>query len=145
MINKKQELFSEFFTTMIKMRKLLEQTIAIPTDKRIATVLQTQALKIMSENPNLTAGELANKLKMSSSAITQLTDRLIESQLISRKHSQDDRRVIHFNLTSTGKKQLQKTLVMIKEKTSQILKPMSKKDLTEVIRIFNKILEAYNE
>jgi len=144
-MNSKQKLFTEFFKTMIKMRKMLDQSIAVPMDKRISTILQMQAMRYIDENPGLTAGELANGLQMSSSAITQLTDRLIEANLISRKHGKVDRRSIHFELTLTGKKHLQKSLKSIKERMSKILDPISEKDLKEVIRIFNTLLKKHNQ
>lgn len=144
-MNQKQKLFSEFFLTMKKMRKLLDHTIDISPDKKISTMLQIQAMEYIQDHSGLTAGELATGLQMSSSAVTQLTDRLIDSDLISRKHSKIDRRAIHFELTSAGKKHLQESIELIKEKTSKILSPMSETDLEEVIRIFKNILKQHNK
>jgi len=143
-MNKNNQLFTEFFETMMEMRKILDQSIAIPMDKRVTTILQLQALKYINENPKLTASKLATGLKMSSSAITQLTDRLIDTKLISRKHSQIDRRAIHFKLTPAGEKHLQKSLELIKNKVGLILEPMPDKDLQEIVRIFNNFLEKHN-
>ena len=140
-MNQKQKLFSDFFRIMVQMRKLLNQTIDVPSHKKTSTILQRQALEYINNNPGLTAGELATGLQMSSSAVAQLTDRLISSKHISRKHSKTDRRTIHFELTSSGKIHLQKQLIIRKEVASKILAPMSENDLKEVIRIFNNILE----
>ena len=123
------------------MRKLLSQTTDIPADKRISTMLQSQALEYINENPELSAGELAAGLQMSSSAVSQLTDRLIAAKFISRKHSKVDRRTIHFSLSLAGKRHLHKLLAKRKIEASKILGPMSENDLKEVIRIFNNVLE----
>ena len=144
-MNQKQKLFTEFFEIMRKMRKLLDQSIAVPMDQRITTILQIQALKLIDRNPGLSAKELADDLQMSSSAITQLTDRLVDAKLILRKPSQVDRRSICFKLSSTGKKHLQKSLESFKKKISKILAPMSEEDMKQVIRIFGDLLQKHSQ
>jgi MarR family transcriptional regulator, organic hydroperoxide resistance regulator len=140
-VSQKQTLFSEFYKTMTRMRKLLNKTTDVPADKQVSTMLQSQALEYIDENPELSAGELAAGLQMSSSAVSQLTDRLIAAKFVSRKHGKADRRAIHFELTSIGKKHLHKLLARRKVEASKILGPMSENDLREVIRIFNNVLE----
>lgn len=140
-MHKKQKLFSEFYKTMSQMRRLLSQTLGDPSRENISTMLQGQALEYINENPRLTAGDLAGGLQMSSSAVTQLTNRLLAVNYISRKHSQIDRRAIHFELTIVGKKHLHELLTNRKMVASKILSSMSENDFKEVIRIFNNVLE----
>ena len=142
-MNQKQKLFSEFFKTMIKMRKILDQTIDVSDNDKVSTLLQMQALEQIQEHSQLTAGELASSLQMSSSALTQLTDRMIDAKLITRVHSETDRRLVYLRLTSVGQKHFLKTMKSIKNKTSEILDPISEKDLKEVIRIFSEFLSKY--
>lgn len=144
-MNQKQKLFSEFFKTMIKMRKILDQTIEASDNNKISTLLQMQALEYIQDHKQITAGDLASSLQISSSSLTQLTDRMIYAKLISRVHSKTDRRSIYLTLTDSGKKHLKKTMKSIEGETSKILAPMSENDLKKVISIFNNILEKQNE
>ena len=142
-MTQKQKLFSKFFKTMIKMRKVLDETIDASDDSKVSTLLQMQALEQIEKHSQLTAGELASALNMSSSALTQLTDRMISAKLISRIDSKTDRRLVYLKLTNVGKKHFQKTMKSIESKTSKILEPIAEKDLKEVVRIFSEFLTKY--
>src|SRR5574340_259031 len=133
----KHKNFSSFFNTMLKMRKILDQTLNDNDESSIPTMLQVQTLKTIQDNPLITASELASKLEMSSSALTQMTDRLIKSRLISRKTDRNDRRLIHLALTSQGKQHLTQILKKMEEKANQILAPISAQDLQTVVNIFD--------
>jgi hypothetical protein len=50
MIPAKQKDFSSFFNTMLKMRKILDQTLDDNNGDNIPTMLQVQTLKTIKEN-----------------------------------------------------------------------------------------------
>jgi DNA-binding MarR family transcriptional regulator len=62
-------------------------------------VLQT----LHNQSP-LMASEIANELKVSSSHITAVTDRLVGKNYIQRVRSDSDRRIVYLEITETGKK-----------------------------------------
>jgi DNA-binding MarR family transcriptional regulator len=140
---KKQKTFSNFFYTLIQMRKILDQTLEGSGDNKIQTLLQVQALEILQKNPKIIASQIGSRLQMSSSAVTQLTDRLFESKLISRIPGEKDRRSVHLVLTSLGEKHLVETMKKIKQKTKKILDPIPEKDLNIIVNIFSSFLEKY--
>lgn len=139
----KQKDFSKFFNTMLKMRKILDQTLDDADEGNVPTMLQVQTLKTIKENPLITASGLASKLQMSSSALTQMTDRLIKFQLISRKADKNDRRLIHLVLTPQGDQHLSQILKKLEENANQILAPISTQDLQTVVTIFENFLSKY--
>lgn len=128
---------------MLKMRKILDQTLDDSNENSISTMLQVQTLRIIHEKPQITASELAAKLQMSSSALTQMTDRLIKSQLIARKADKHDRRLIHLVLTPNGEQHLAQTLKVMEQKASQILAPITAQELRTVVKIFDNFLQKY--
>jgi len=140
-----QKDFSSFFDTMLKMRKIIHQTLDDDTEDNIPTMLQVQTLKIVKENPLITASELASRLQMSSSALTQMTDRLIKSKFISRKTDKKDRRLILLTLTSNGEEHLVSILKKMEKKANQILEPISAQDLQKVVNIFENFLKKYEK
>lgn len=141
----KQKDFSKFFNTMLKMRKILHQTLDDTDGDNIPTMLQVQTLKTIKENSPITASELASRLQMSPSALTQMTDRLIKSRFIFRKNDKNDRRLILLSLTSDGEEHLASILKKMEQKANQILAPISAKDLETVVSIFEDFLQKYEK
>lgn len=141
----KQKDFSKFFNTMLKMRKILHQTLDDADGDNIPTMLQVQTLKTIKENSPITASELASRLQMSPSALTQMTDRLIKSKFISRKNDKNDRRLILLSLTNDGEQHLASILKRMEQKANQILDPISAKDLETVVTIFEDFLQKYEK
>lgn len=139
-MNQKQKLFSDFFKIMIRMRKSLDK-VFFSDNGKVSTSLQVQALEVINDHSKITAGELSFCLEISSSSLSQLTDRMIDAKLIYKVHSEVDRRSVFLALTDTGKKHLSEATRLIKGQVSEILAPMSENDLKEVIRIFNNVLE----
>lgn len=140
-----QKDFSSFFNTMLQMRKILDQTLADDNEDNIPTMLQVQTLKTIKENSPITASELASRLQMSPSAVTQMTDRLIKSKLIIRKSDKNDRRLILLTLTSDGEQHLISILRRMEQKANQILNPISLQDLQTVVNIFEDFLQKYEK
>lgn len=141
----KQKDFSKFFNTMLKMRKILHQTLDDTDGDNIPTMLQVQTLKTIKENSPITASELASRLQMSPSALTQMTDRLIKSKFISRKNNKNDRRLILLSLTNDGEQHLASILKRMEQKANHILDPISAKDLETVVTIFEDFLQKYEK
>jgi DNA-binding MarR family transcriptional regulator len=65
------------------------------------TLLQGQLLRALRREP-LATGRLATELRVSASAITQLTDRLIRKGLIERQAAENDRRSVIIHLSAKG-------------------------------------------
>ena len=143
MTDKNKKTFSDFFRTMIQMRKILDQTLEDSNEKKISTLLQVQALEAIQRNQKITASQLGWYLQRSSSAVTQLTDRLYEAKLIARIPGTEDRRSVHLVLTSIGEKHLAETMKRIEQKTKHILAPISQEDLNKIVNIFSSFLEKH--
>jgi DNA-binding MarR family transcriptional regulator len=65
------------------------------------TLLQGQLLRVLRRGP-LPTGKLAAELRVSASATTQLTDRLIRKGLIERQAAETDRRSVIICLSAKG-------------------------------------------
>ncbi|MCM3718654.1 MarR family winged helix-turn-helix transcriptional regulator [Fictibacillus phosphorivorans] len=61
-------------------------------------------LQTLYKNSPLMASEIANELKVSSSHITAVTDRLVGKNYIQRVRSDSDRRIVYLEITEDGKK-----------------------------------------
>jgi DNA-binding MarR family transcriptional regulator len=60
-------------------------------------------LSTLHNQSPLMASEIANELKVSSSHITAVTDRLVNKNYIQRVRSESDRRIVYLEITEEGK------------------------------------------
>jgi DNA-binding MarR family transcriptional regulator len=67
------------------------------------TMPQAQALRVLRRGP-LCTGELAEVLRISAPAVTQLTNRLTRKELIERRAADGDRRSVIVSLTDRGRR-----------------------------------------
>jgi len=107
----------------------------------MATMLQCEALTYLSEHDKATVGALTQELEVTSPAIAQLTDRLVNAGWIIREHDQHDRRIVHLLLTDEGKIELFQMRQKHFEMINPILSLISEKDLQELIRIQTELVQ----
>jgi DNA-binding MarR family transcriptional regulator len=66
------------------------------------TRTQFEILLMFSEQPVWTIGELANRLGLTPSAVTQTVDTLVRRDLVARHPDETDRRIIRLGLAAAG-------------------------------------------
>lgn len=135
---KRDQLIEQFLETLVRFKRFLDQSV--PVNDRVGTLLQFYAVRFLDQHPDSTVGELAEGLQMSSSAVSQLTDRLVESGLIKRINDPDDRRIVRLSNTMKGKAHLLLISKRAIKKGKEMFAKLSDEDLQEIIRIYNKFL-----
>lgn len=134
----RNQLIEQFLETLVRFKRFLDQSV--PVDDRVGTLLQFYAIRFLDRHSDSTVGDLAEGLQMSSSAVSQLTDRLVELGLIKRTHDQDDRRIVRLSNTIKGKAHLLLVSKRVNKKGKETFAKLSDEDLQEIIRIYNKFL-----
>ena len=142
MNNQRQKLIEEFVAGSLKIKRFFEQISTISLEEKIATMLQMQALEYLNNNHGSTVSELAQNLFVSSSSTAQLTDRLVTSGWIKRENDKSDRRIIRLILTSKGEEELSGMRKKRVEKLNGLLSYLSDHDLSEMVRIQTKLVDA---
>lgn len=84
--------------------------------------------------------ELAHRLGMTPSAITQMVNGLVEEGLLIRKEDREDRRKICVTLTPKGKKKLNTMKQARMQSFTQVFKTLSDADLLQLKNIYSKII-----
>lgn len=74
------------------------------------TIPQFQALQILIHNESLTIGELSHKMALACSTITDLIDRMEKTELVIRRKSEKDKRVVIVEVLPKGHDILEKVL-----------------------------------
>lgn len=90
------------YTIRIKGREIIaESNITVP---------QFQALQILIHNERLTIGELSQKMALACSTITDLIDRMEKAELVERRKSELDKRVVLVEVLPKGHEILERVL-----------------------------------
>lgn len=137
-MNKK--IINEFINTTHEIQRLMEKQSCISYNKKIVPRLQFFALKVISEEKKITIGELAEILSMSSGAVAQLVERLIEKRWVVKEIDEKDKRISHLLLTKEGEKEISKMEMIFQKKMTAMLSLISEKDLEYMLEIFKKLL-----
>jgi DNA-binding MarR family transcriptional regulator len=95
-----EAILDRFVETMFRLMMDHHQKHVLELD---LTMPQAQALKILRRGP-LCTGELAEVLRISAPAVTQLTNRLTRKELIERRPADGDRRSVIVMLTDSGRR-----------------------------------------
>jgi len=73
-------------------------------EKERVNIPQFHILEVLQEEGERTMGQLAKRLYITTSAVTNLVTKLLKHNLVNRKHSLDDRRLILIKITEKGNK-----------------------------------------
>jgi len=145
MATSKQALLKQIVASLIKIRSHIIRSFEVKKQDKITTTLQYLVLVSVDSQPKQTVGILASEMNMSSSAIAQLIDRLVEAGFIMRENDTDDRRIIHLSLTKSGKTHLERLNSIFSTKAFGIFSKLSEEELHQLLRILGKILASSNE
>lgn len=133
----KVELIAHVLQTMEDIHKRVAH--ACPLETYDITPLQLGALKYLYETSESTAGSLGEHLCLSSSATTQLGERLVLAGLIKRDTHPSDRRIVMLSLTQKGKKMCARLLEEQKQGMIALFEQLSEKDLENMANIIKRL------
>lgn len=136
-----KKLISDFINTTHEIQRLTEKQSSIRYDKKVVSKLQFFALKIIYKEKEITVGELAEILTMSSGSIAQLIERLMEKGWITKEVDKEDKRIFHLLLTKKGEKEISKMEEIFQQKIASLLSLMPEHDLKQMLTIFKNLLE----
>ncbi|MBA3323682.1 MAG: MarR family transcriptional regulator [Pyrinomonadaceae bacterium] len=105
------------------------------------TLPQAQVLRILKGGALLT-GQLADELRISAPAMTQLTDRLIRKGLIERRAADDDRRCVIVALSTEGARLIDQFRERRQDVFHGALSNLSEGDRRQVGEALEKVIGA---
>ncbi|MBD0369845.1 MAG: MarR family transcriptional regulator [Pyrinomonadaceae bacterium] len=109
------------------------------------TLPQVQVLRILHREGTVPTGKLAQCLRISAPATTQLTDRLLRKGLIERRASEDDRRAVLVALSAEGQGLIDK----FRERRNAIfgaaLSQLSEAEQAQVVSSLQKVIRVLTE
>lgn len=127
---------NEIFESFLEINKAINRLVKLDTDRLGITIVQLKTLYKLSYNPNISLGELADKLRLTNSTVSGVIERLVHIGLVERVIPPENRRTVSIHLTEKGRwtlnqfnssdsiliKKLNKVLEIPKEEISQLLR-----------------------
>jgi DNA-binding MarR family transcriptional regulator len=87
-----------------------------------------------------TCGEIARHLDHDTGATTRLVDQLEERGFLTRRRSTTDRRVVHLEITSSGKALAKSLMPRLIEFWNEVLEGFSAEEATQLISLLTRLL-----
>ncbi len=110
--------------------------------KEIAiTPSQGFVLRFVAKNSLANIKAIAEALHITSSAVTQLTDGLVDNGYLVRRGNPDDRRVIDLSLSEKAKKQFKEFEEQGLQKMTELFNVLTDKELTQYAALNKKIAD----
>ena len=105
---------------------------------------QMELLISLKHTPQTTSA-LAKEFNVSASAISQMIDQLIEKELVERVLDPNDRRVANIQLSQNGKELFEKIHEKFLEHVEKKFKPISTKDIENLVAIITKVTDTVSK
>ncbi len=106
------------------------------------TISQLLLLYLLEDGKSYKVSELAEKLGITPSAVTNLSNKLVENQFINRFRPEDNRRVVMLFLTDKGKQFLKEISEVKSRLLGEALSELNDDDLKNINLSFLKLTYA---
>ncbi|MGG3843582.1 MarR family winged helix-turn-helix transcriptional regulator [Anoxybacillus kestanbolensis] len=106
---------------------------------------QYYVLRYIYKRGVCTSTELADVFAVNKSAITAMTNRLVEKGMIARGKDEDDRRIIALSLTEKGEQWLVETERKVYELVETMMTKLSHEEIEQFIQTYEKLAMILQE
>ncbi|KXG11557.1 MarR family transcriptional regulator [Anoxybacillus rupiensis] len=141
-----------------KVKELVERYLSVSFDvmKRGAMLVKCELdeditndqyylLRYMYKRGICTSTELASAFIVNKSAITAMTNRLVEKEMVRRIRDEKDRRVIYLTLTEKGMRWFQETEEKIHKLVGSFITKFSEQEIEMFLQLYEKLASALHE
>lgn len=133
---------NEILDSFSEIHKAIYKLMKIEADRLGITVVQLKALYRISLNPNISLGELAEKLRLTNSTVSGVIDRLVQGELVERIVPPENRRSVLIHLTEKGRNLIEQILSgnsIIIKKINDLMN-MPREDIETLLRLHKIVL-----
>lgn len=140
MSKKREELLQKLIEKMMSVMKSMHAGHCFPFGELKLSRPQVSIIFFISKNKDgVSAKELAEFLNVTSGAITQFIDPLVNDKLLKREEDAKDRRIIRITLTKLAKDKMVAFKKKYNKSMSASFKKFSEIEISQFISLFNKI------
>lgn len=136
---------NEILESFSEINRAIYRIVKSDADRVGITVVQLKALHLISLNPNIGLGDLAEKLKLTNSTVSGVIDRLVHYNMVERVVPPENRRSVSIYLTDNGKGILEYFMSdsLLVRKLNQLFN-MPKGDIEQLLQLHKNVLSILN-
>ena len=105
------------------------------------TLPQYRVLMLVKHRGSMSISELRNQLKIAQSSASEMVERLVQQNLLSREKDPNDKRITLFKLSKKAEKILEWRKDTMEDCYRKVLNPLSQKEQQELVSAFETILK----
>lgn len=135
-MNNREELFEQLVENI---RGVQQGMVGRSQNYKSLPFGQKTALFAVCANPKTNVKQLANKLKITSGAVTQHVEALVQAGLVKRAENPNDRRNVVIVPTAKGRKYLKRMKDHMRENLKEIFSVATNDELEVYVRVLKKI------
>ncbi len=106
---------------------------------------QLHVLGVLREVAPITVSHLAARLGISPPSASAIVDRMVDTGLVTRERSEDDRRIVSVSLTAAGESALKEAIGGRRGWLERVLGRLDAAELRDTIRVLRRLEEALDE
>ncbi|SEB78792.1 MarR family transcriptional regulator [Paenibacillus sp. GP183] len=141
---RKQEIIQEIQGLIERIAFKFKQRMNHPQSDYQLAGGQIFVIMMLNKMGSCNASDIANKLGVTSGAVTGLTDKLVNLGLMNRIRSEEDRRVVHFSLTEKGMELSKQIFQERMNKMMNVFSELKEEDLEKMMDVFTKLDAVLN-
>ena len=134
----------EPYRTVGRLLKQVTSSVIRGIDQRMQpyglTAMQWEPMFLVASGKVDTVAALARESHVNCGAMTRMLDRLEKKQLLRRRRSDSDRRVVHLELTPKGRRLVHRILPVALEELRQHLKDFKPEEIEMLISLLGRML-----
>jgi MarR family transcriptional regulator, transcriptional regulator for hemolysin len=130
-------LTAQFFDELWKVSRKVRTLFDARVRAKGLTLARARTLILLAKKDGMTQTELADALEIEGPTLVRLLDGLEKQELLERKPVDGDRRAKQIALRGAGQKEAVLVGRIVQEIRDDVLKDVSKDDLTAALRVFH--------
>lgn len=138
----KQSLALATFTRLSKTAGKLRRTVYAGLSDTRLTESQVNVLELLHNLGPLPQKEIAKSLSVTGGNITMVVDNLQKRNLVDRQRWEEDRRVVHVNLTDLGRETIETFIPSHRERVTGALDVLEPKEQEQLQSLCEKLAKA---
>jgi MarR family 2-MHQ and catechol resistance regulon transcriptional repressor len=142
--SKKEAIALATFTRLSKTAGKLRRTVYAGLSDTRLTESQVNVLELLHKLGPLPQKEIAKNLSVTGGNITMVVDNLQKRDLVNRKRWEEDRRVVHVNLTDLGKETIESFIPLHVKRVIGALDGLEQQEQEQLHSLCEKLIQSLN-
>ena len=142
--SKKEALALSTFTRLSKTAGRLRRTVYSALSDTRLTESQVNVLELLHRLGPLPQKEIAKNLSVTGGNITMVVDNLQKRNLVNRQRWEEDRRVVHVNLTDLGRETIESFIPLHAKRVQGALDALDPQEQEQLQTLCDKLIQSLN-